>query len=87
MTASTLPAKNLSVDVKALDHIPKEELFIFQAEPPPPLQAFAVRDPLGAVPLDMVFRLMKQPPRQSPSRPWFSAFAGNGYCRFRSTRG
>lgn len=28
-------AKNLVVDVKALDHIPKQELFIFQAKPPP----------------------------------------------------
>jgi oxalate decarboxylase len=60
-------AKNLGVDVKALARIPKEELFIFQADPPPPLlQADAVSDPLGAVPLDMVFRLMDQPPKQSP---------------------
>jgi oxalate decarboxylase len=60
-------AKNLGVDVKALDHIPKEELFIFQTDPPPPLmQADAVSDPLGAVPQDMVFHLMQQPPTQSP---------------------
>lgn len=60
-------AKNLAVDAKALDHIPKEELFIFQAEPPPPLtQADAVTDPLGAVPLDMAFKLMAQAPKQSP---------------------
>jgi oxalate decarboxylase len=60
-------AKNLGLDVTALDHIPKEELFIFQAEPPPPLaQADTVKDPLGNVPLDMVFRLMQQPATQSP---------------------
>ncbi|MCA6124406.1 cupin domain-containing protein [Bradyrhizobium sp. WSM 1704] len=59
-------AKNLGVNVKALDGIPKEERFIFQAElPPPRLEADAVSDPLGAVPLDMVFRLTQQPPHQS----------------------
>ena len=60
-------AKNLGVDLKALDRIPKEELFIFQAEPPPPLvQADAVSNPLGGVPLDMVFRLTQQQPTQLP---------------------
>jgi len=60
-------AKNLSVDVKALEHIPKQELFIFQAEPPPPLQTDVVGDPVGAVPLDMVFKMMQQAPTQSPA--------------------
>ena len=60
-------AKNLGVDVKALDRVPKEELFIFQAEPPPPLvQADAVSNPLGSVPLNMVFKLTQQQPTQSP---------------------
>lgn len=59
-------AKTLGVEPKALDHIPKQERFIFQADlPPPEVQADAVRDPLGAVPLDMVFRLTQQPPSQS----------------------
>jgi oxalate decarboxylase len=60
-------AKNLGIDAKALDRIPKEERFIFQGPPPPPpVEADAVSDPLGAVPLDMVFRLMQQRPHQSP---------------------
>jgi oxalate decarboxylase len=59
-------AKNLAVDVKALDRIPKQELFIFQSEPPPPLEHDAVTDPLGAVPQNMVFKLMDQSPTTSP---------------------
>jgi oxalate decarboxylase len=60
-------AKDLGIDVKALDRIPKQERFIFQAEPPPPLQTAAVHNPLGAVPLDMVFHLSQQPPTGSPA--------------------
>jgi oxalate decarboxylase len=59
-------AKTLSIDAKALEHIPKQELFIFQAAPPPPLQQDAVDDPLGFVPQNMLFRLMDQPATQSP---------------------
>ena len=45
---------------------PKEELFIFQADPPPPLQEDTVPDPQGSVPQNMVFKLMAQPPASSP---------------------
>jgi hypothetical protein len=38
---------------------------LLTAEPPPPLQTDAVRDRLGAVPLDMVFKLTEQAPTQS----------------------
>ncbi|MET4801022.1 oxalate decarboxylase family bicupin [Bradyrhizobium sp. LB11.1] len=58
-------AKTLGVERETLDHIPKEERFIFQAEPPPALPSDEIQDPLGAVPLDMVFRLTQQPPTQS----------------------
>lgn len=61
-------AKTLAIEANALDHIPKQELFIFQSTPPPPLvEADAVSDPLGAVPLDMKLKLMEQPPKQSPA--------------------
>jgi oxalate decarboxylase len=59
-------AKNFGFDVKALDHIPKEELFIFQAEAPPPLNLDTVADPLGSVPQNMAFKLMEQPLTVSP---------------------
>lgn len=60
-------AKNLAIDTTALGQLPKQERFIFQAEPPPSApEADAVHDALGAVPLDMVFRLMQQPPTSSP---------------------
>jgi oxalate decarboxylase len=58
-------AKNLDIEVKDLDHIPKEELFIFQTKPPPPLESDVVTDPVGAVPLNMVFKLMEQAPTAS----------------------
>ncbi|MBK3664180.1 oxalate decarboxylase family bicupin [Bradyrhizobium diazoefficiens] len=60
-------AKNLVIDTTALGQLPKQERFIFQAGPPPPaLEADAVHDALGAVPLDMVFHLTQQPPASSP---------------------
>jgi oxalate decarboxylase len=59
-------AKNLAIDSKALDRAPKQELFIFQAKPPPALQADAVADPVGAVPQSLMFKLMDQPPTASP---------------------
>jgi oxalate decarboxylase len=65
-TDPSVLARTLAVDVGALDRIPKQELFIFQAAPPPPLQRDAVNHPLGAVPQDMVFKLMEQAPKQSP---------------------
>ena len=65
-TDAAVLAKNLQIDHKQLDNLPKEELFIFQAEPPPPLEEDRVKDPLGDVPQDMVFRLIEQEPAVSP---------------------
>jgi oxalate decarboxylase len=59
-------AKNFGVDKTALDHIPKEERFIFPVPIPPPLEQDAVQDPNGTVPLDMVFKLTQQKPDTSP---------------------
>jgi oxalate decarboxylase len=59
-------AKNFSVETTTFDHIPKEELFIFQAEPPPPLEQDALADPQGQVSQSMVFKMMDQPPTTSP---------------------
>jgi oxalate decarboxylase len=59
-------AKDLSIAPDALRNIPKEELFIFQADLPPPLREDTVSDPHGRVAQDMVFKLMEQPPTNSP---------------------
>jgi oxalate decarboxylase len=65
-TPRDILAKNLSTTTNALQNIPKEELFIFQADPPPPLREDTVPDPQGRVPQNMVFKLMDQPPTASP---------------------
>jgi oxalate decarboxylase len=57
--------KTFAVDAKVFDQIAKEELFIFQAEPPPPLNQDAVPDQQGQVVQNMVFKLMDQPPTMS----------------------
>jgi oxalate decarboxylase len=59
-------AKDLRVAMDALDVIPREDRFIFQAPPPPPLQEQVVNSPEGAVSPDMKFRLMQQPPTEIP---------------------
>jgi oxalate decarboxylase len=53
-------AKNFTMPMSAFDHIPKEERFIFPVPLPPSLEADAVPDPNGTVPLDMAFKLMQQ---------------------------
>jgi len=62
----TALARDLQVNASALENIPKEERFIFQASPPPPLETDAVRGPEGAVPQNMKFSLMQLPPQNMP---------------------
>ena len=59
-------AKNLGIDPKAFDNIPKAEKFIFPAPVPPDLQADTVGSAQGKVPLNMAFRLMQQEPTRAP---------------------
>jgi oxalate decarboxylase len=58
-------AKNFGVGESAFDRIPKEEKFIFQAAPPPPLQSDQVSNPQGFVPQDLKFHLTQLAPRTS----------------------
>jgi oxalate decarboxylase len=44
----------------AFDRIPKEQLFIFEAPVPGPVESDAVPNPLGAVPLNMISRVADQ---------------------------
>jgi oxalate decarboxylase len=57
-------AKNFTVDKPALKNLPGEELFIFQAELPGPLEADqkAAAGTLGSSPQNFAFRTMEQSP-------------------------
>jgi oxalate decarboxylase len=58
-------ARNFGVGEAAFAKLPKEERFIFQADPPPPGRD-AVSDPQDRVPQDMVFRLLATPAQSMP---------------------
>lgn len=58
--------KNFALDQTVLNRIPKEDRFIFQAAPPPPLEADVITDPQGQVKPNMVFRLTREPAREAP---------------------
>lgn len=53
-------AKNFGVPEAAFDRIPKEQLFIFRAPVPGPIESDEVTSPQGTVPLTMVSRLADQ---------------------------
>jgi oxalate decarboxylase len=57
-------SKNFGVAEPALKNLPKQELFIFQAAVPGPLEADqkAAAGPLGKSPTDFAFRTMEMPP-------------------------
>ncbi len=57
-------AKNFAVGEKAFANVPKQELFIFQTDVPPSLEADqkAAAGALGKSPKDFAFRTMEMPP-------------------------
>src|SRR5205823_3863309 len=57
-------AKNFAVDQQAFKNVPKEELFIFQADVPSSLEADqkAAAGTRGRSPQNLVFRTMEMPP-------------------------
>src|SRR5260370_9865390 len=57
-------SKNFGVAEPDLKNLPKQELFIFQAAVPGPLEADqkAAAGPLGKSPTDFAFRTMEMPP-------------------------
>ena len=59
-TPKEVLAKNFGVPENAFDRIPKEQLFIFEAPVPGPIESDAVTSPQGAVPLTMVSRAVDQ---------------------------
>jgi oxalate decarboxylase len=59
-TPKVVLSKNFGVAENAFDRIPKEQLFIFEAPVPGPIESDAVPNPLGAVPLNMISRAADQ---------------------------
>jgi oxalate decarboxylase len=59
-TPKDVLSKNFGVAENAFDRIPKQQLFIFEAPVPGPIGSDAVPNPLGTVPLNMVFRVADQ---------------------------
>lgn len=60
-TPKEVIAKNFGASVEAFAHLPKEELYIFQAELPPPLSKDRVTG-LGRPPMAFSHRMLKQKP-------------------------
>ncbi|HEX4276023.1 MAG TPA: cupin domain-containing protein [Bryobacteraceae bacterium] len=65
-TPKVVLAKNFGVAENAFDRIPKEQLFIFEAPVPAPIESDAVPNPLGAVPLSMISRAADQKSTGAP---------------------
>jgi oxalate decarboxylase len=63
-TPPEVVAKNFRVDAKALENLPKKELFIFQAAVPGPLEEDRrmAAGKLGPSPSDFAFRTLQMPP-------------------------
>jgi oxalate decarboxylase len=59
-TPKDVLAKNFGVLESAFERIPKEQLFIFEAPVPGPIQTDAVASPEGKVPLSMISRASDQ---------------------------
>lgn len=64
-TPKEVIAKNFGASVEAFAHLPKEELYIFQAELPPPLSKDRVAG-LGRPPMVFSHRMLKQKPMTMP---------------------
>jgi len=65
-TPKVVLSKNFGVTEDAFDRIPKEQLFIFEAPVPGPIESDAVPNPLGAVPLNMISRAADQKITRAP---------------------
>jgi oxalate decarboxylase len=65
-TPKVVLSKNFGVTEDAFDRIPKEQLFIFEAPVPGPIESDVVPNPLGAVPLNMISRAADQTITRAP---------------------
>ncbi|CAM4506742.1 MULTISPECIES: oxalate decarboxylase family bicupin [Paenibacillus] len=65
-TPKEVLAANFGVPRKAFDHIPKEQVYIYQGRVPGPLESQKITSPYGEVPLSFTHRMLAQKPLKTP---------------------
>lgn len=65
-TPKDVLSANFGVPKEAFASIPDGQVYIYQAEVPPPLIEQKIQSPSGEVPLSFKFELLKQPPVKTP---------------------
>ncbi|MFE7061003.1 oxalate decarboxylase family bicupin [Sutcliffiella sp. NPDC057660] len=65
-TPKDVLSANFGVPEEAFASIPDGQVYIYQAEVPPPLIEQKIQSPSGEVPLSFKFELLKQPPFKTP---------------------
>ncbi|MGM0835661.1 MAG: oxalate decarboxylase family bicupin [Bacillota bacterium] len=65
-TPKEVLSANFGVPEQAFASIPDGQVYIYQAEVPPPLNEQKIQSPAGEVPLSFKFELLKQPPIKTP---------------------
>ncbi|WP_419873251.1 oxalate decarboxylase family bicupin [Candidatus Pristimantibacillus sp. PTI5] len=65
-TPKEVLSANFGVPESAFDHIPKEQVYIYQDQVPGSLESQKVQSPYGTIPLCFTHRLLAQPPIRTP---------------------
>lgn len=65
-TPKDVLSANFGVPISAFDHIPSEQVYIFQDKVPGPLESQAIESPYGTVPQSFTYHLLKQPAQRFP---------------------
>lgn len=65
-TPKDVLSANFGVPISAFDHIPTEQVYIYQDKVPGPIETQKVQSPYGKVPQSFKHRLLSQPPIKTP---------------------
>ncbi len=65
-TPKEVLSANFGVPIHAFDHIPSEQVYIYQDRVPGPIDSQKVQSPYGEVPQTFKHRLLAQPPLKTP---------------------
>ncbi|NEW05044.1 oxalate decarboxylase family bicupin [Paenibacillus sp. SYP-B3998] len=65
-TPKEVLSANFGVPISAFDHIPSEQLYIYQDNVPGPLESQQVQSPYGTIPQSFTHHLLSQPPIKTP---------------------